>query len=94
MPIVSNLVKKTGCNTKISETENKITTDQDVHYDKYITTQEFNELTLENLTARVAQATLANKSDIANFVRKTDFDDKVKRLYKNVTSNKNEFNEL
>ena len=30
-------------NTKISETENKITTDHD--HDKYITTQEFNKLT-------------------------------------------------
>ena len=34
---VSNLVKKTDYNTKISETENKITTDHD--HDKYITTQ-------------------------------------------------------
>ena len=40
---VSNLVKKTVYNTKISETENKITTDHD--HDKYITTQEFNKLT-------------------------------------------------
>ena len=34
---VSNLIKKTDYNTKISETENKITTDRD--HDKYITTQ-------------------------------------------------------
>ena len=33
---VSILVKKTGYNTKISEIENKITTDHD--HDKYITT--------------------------------------------------------
>ena len=33
---VSSLVKKTGYNTKISEIENKITTDHD--HDKYITT--------------------------------------------------------
>ena len=34
---VSNLVKKTDYNTKISEIENKITTEQDNN--KYITTQ-------------------------------------------------------
>ena len=33
----SDLVKETDYNTKINETENKIT-----DYDKYITTQEFN----------------------------------------------------
>ena len=43
---VSNLVKKTDYNTKISEIENKIDTDPD--HDKYITTQEFNKLTSEN----------------------------------------------
>ena len=36
----SNLVKKTDYNTKISEIENKITTDHD--HDKYITIPEFN----------------------------------------------------
>ena len=47
-------------------------------HDKYITTQEFNKLTSENLTARIAQENLASKSDIVNFVRKKDFDDKLK----------------
>ena len=37
IPNVSNLVKKPNCNTKISGTENKITTDHD--HDKYITAQ-------------------------------------------------------
>ena len=46
MPNVSNLIKKTEHDTKICEIENKITTDND--HDKYITTQEFNKLTLEN----------------------------------------------
>ena len=45
-------------------------------------------LTSENFTVRLAQANLANKSNIANFVKKTDFDDKLKILNKNVTSNK------
>ena len=88
IPNVSNLVKKTNYNTKISEIENKITTDHD--HDKYITTQEFNKLTSEKFTARLAQANLASKNDIANFVKKTDFDNKLK----DVTSNKNELNEL
>ena len=39
IPNVSNLVKKTDNNTKISEIENKITTDHD--HDKYIATEEF-----------------------------------------------------
>ena len=47
---VSNLVKKkTDYSTKISEIENKITTDHD--HDKYVTTQEFKKLTSENFTA-------------------------------------------
>ena len=76
---MSNLVKKTNYNTNISEIENKITTDHD--HDKYITTHEFNKVTAENFTLRLAQANLASKSDIANFVKKTDL-------------NNNELNEI
>ena len=54
IPNVSNLVKKTDYNTKISEIENKITTDHD--HDKYITTQEFNKFTSEIFTVRFKQA--------------------------------------
>ena len=68
---VSNLVKKTDYNTKISETENKITTDHD--HDKYITTQEFNKLTAESYTARLAHGNLVSKNDIANFCKKDFF---------------------
>ena len=71
IPNVSNLLKKTEFNTKTSEIENKITTDYD--HDKCITTREFNMLNVENFTARVPQANLANKSDVANFLKKTDF---------------------
>ena len=42
IPNVSNVVKKTDYNTKISKNENKITTDHD--HDKYITTQELKNL--------------------------------------------------
>ena len=78
-------LKKPYYNTKINETEKKNT---DHNHDKYITTPEFNKLTAENLAARLAQANLAIKSDIANFVNKTDFDEKLKNLNKKVTSNK------
>ena len=62
IPNVSNLVKKTDYNTKINEIEKKIT---DHDHDKYITTPEFNKLTSENFAARLKQANLASKSDIA-----------------------------
>ena len=58
-------------NTKISEIEIKIAIDHD--HDKYIVTQEFNRLTSEKFTARLKQANLASKSDIANFIKKTNF---------------------
>ena len=46
--------KKTGYNTNISEIENKITTEHD--HDKYITSQEFYNLTLD-ITARLREQT-------------------------------------
>ena len=55
-----------------------------------MTTQEFIKLTSENFITRLTQANLASKSGVANFVKKTDFDIKLK----NVNSNKNELNEL
>ena len=60
----------------ISEIENTINTDYD--QDKYVTIQEFNKISSENFTARLKQANLASKSDIANFLKKTDFDNKLK----------------
>ena len=58
---------------KISEIENRITTDHD--HSKYIATQEV-KLTSENFTARLAQANLVSKND-SNFVKKTDFHNKL-----------------
>ena len=66
IPNVSNLVKKTDYNAKINAIEKKITTDHD--HDKYIATQELNKLTSKNFAARLVQANLASKSDIANFI--------------------------
>ena len=88
IPNVRNLVKKTDCNTKINETGKEIT-DHD-QSNKYIATQEFNELTAEKFSAWLKQANLLSKSNIANFVKRTDFNKKLKAN----TSNKNEFNEL
>ena len=45
----------------------------------YITTPEFNKLTAQHFVSRLAQANLARKNDIANFVKKTTFDDKLKK---------------
>ena len=50
--------------------KNNITTDHDL--DKYITVQEFNKLTAENVTGRVAPANVVSKSDIANVVKNFD----------------------
>ena len=72
----------------MSEIENKITAGHD--HNKYNTTEEFIKLTSENFTARLKQTGLASVNDIGNFVKKTNFDNKLK----NVSSNKNELNEL
>ena len=61
-------------------------TDHDHH--KHTTTQEFNKVTSETFAARLVQANLTSKNDIAALVKKTDVDDKLKNLNKEVTSNK------
>ena len=73
IPNVNSLVKKTDCDVKILDTENKITNHD---HDEYITTSEFNKLTTENFKARLAEP---------NLVTKTDFDDKLKNLNKKIT---------
>ena len=60
-------------------------------HDKYITIPELNKLTAENLTERLAQANLASKGDIANFVKATDLDGKLKKLHKKIVSNKTKY---
>ena len=75
IPNVSNLTKKTDYNKKINEIEKKITNHD--HSNKYITTQKFNKLTAQNLVARLSRGN-SSKNDIANFVKKTDFDNKLK----------------
>ena len=81
----SIFVQKTDYNTKINDIEKKIT---DHNHERYITTAEFNKLTSEHFAARLKQANLADKSDIANFVNKTDFDNKLSGFNRKINSNK------
>ena len=76
IPSINNLVKKTDYNTKITEIEKKFTNHK---HDKYITTPEFNKLTAENFSARLAQV---------NLITKTDFDAKLSSLNRKIVSNK------
>ena len=92
IPNITNLATTTA----LTALENKIP-----DHSKYVATPEFNRLTVENFATGLAQANLASKNDIANFVEKTNFDDKLKNSNKSITSYKaklvlveNELNEL
>ena len=71
---ISSLVTTNALNTKINKAENKIP-----DHAKYITTQEFNQLTANSLAARLTQI---------NLVRKIAFNNKLMRFYTNISSNK------
>ena len=45
-------------------------------------TQEWNKLTTYNFTARLKQVNLASKNGISDFVKNTDFDEKLKTYKK------------
>ena len=49
---------------------------------------ELNKVTTENSAIRLKQANLATKGDIADFEKKADLDDEIKKLNAKVTSNK------
>ena len=76
IPSVSNLVNKTNYSTKITEIENKLT---DHNHDKYIDSQEFNNLAADVFNAKLAQASL---------ITKTEFDAKYSNLNRKITKNK------
>ena len=63
---------------KLLKLKKKITVHD--HSNKYVTTKEFNKLSAENFASRLAQANLASKNDSVASVKKTDFDDKLKKL--------------
>ena len=81
----SNLVKITDYNTKMGEIENKINAHD---YAKYLTSQEFDKLTADTFTTRLKEENSASKNDIANFVKKRDFDEKLLCFKKRINSNK------
>ena len=81
----NNLIKKTDYDTKIYQIGKKIT---DRDHGKYITTKEFNKLSAANFAARLKQANLAYKNDIANFLKKTYFDEKLINISEKFTSHK------
>ena len=76
IPDVSSLVKKTNCDTKISELEKELT---DHDHEKYISTPKFNTLAAIVFNAKLAQA---------NLITKTNFDAKLSSLNSKITSNK------
>ena len=92
IPDITNLATNTTLNAKINEVKNEIPSITNLSittaltsienkipdHNKYITTPEFNKLIAGNFTARLNQVNSATKGDIAVFLKKTDFDDKVK----------------
>ena len=72
---VSNLVRKTDYDTKISEIGKKVV---DHNLDKYITTREFNKFTAEFFAARLPQS---------NLITKANFDNKLISVNEKINSN-------
>ena len=81
------LLRITDFDTKIGKIEKKVLI-YDHDKNNLITTQEFNKLTADWFAARLAQAHLATKADIADLVKKKDFDKNLKNINKKVTSKK------
>ena len=76
VPSVSNLIKKTDYDTKVTEIKNKL---NNHNHDKYITTPDFNKLAANVFNARLVRA---------NLVTKTDFDSKLSNLNRKINKNK------
>ena len=56
--------------------------------EEYFTTPDYNKFTNNILDAEIKEKQSVNESDMANFVKKTDFDDKLENTNKKITSNK------
>ena len=63
IPDVNSLVKKTNCDAKISEIENK-----------YITTTDYNKFTKNIVDNNIKSKNLVDKSAIAGFINNVDLD--------------------
>ena len=63
IPDVNNLVKKTNCDAKISEIENK-----------YITTTDYNKFTKNIVDNNIKSKNLVDKSAISGFINNVDLD--------------------
>ena len=87
IPSVSNSVKKLTITQNLMKLKRKL---QIIIMINILLLPEFNKFTAEIFALRLKRESLARKRDIANFINKTDFDDKLK----DVTSNKNELKEL
>ena len=69
IPDVNSLVKKTNCDAKISEIENK-----------YITTTDYNKFTKNIVDNNIKSKNLVDKSAIAGFINNVDLD-KIKQQH-------------
>ena len=100
IPDITNVETNATLNAKINEVNNEIpnitildtnntavTAAENIipDHSKYISTLESKRLIAENFTARLKQANLATKDDIADFVKTKSFDDKLKKWNKKVT---------
>ena len=83
----SDLVKKADCITKIVEIEEKI-----LDHNKYVTIPRFNKLTTkDNFAKRLKQTNSVSKNNIAEFVKKRDFNEKVRKISNKVTNDKTKY---
>ena len=72
---ISSLVKKTYCNTKVTDIKNQL---NNHNHDKYIDTQESKKLEADVFNARLGQAKM---------ITKTDFDAKLLSLNRKIAVN-------
>ena len=63
----------------------------DYNHDKYITTPKYNKFTTKIFDLRLNRANVASKSNITNFIKKTDFDNKLLVFNKKNNSNKTRY---
>ena len=78
--------------TTLATTTTALTSVKKIHaHNKYINSPEFNKLTAKYFAARLSKTNLASKNDITDFIKETNFDDKLKNITSSKT-NKNMIN--